>query len=181
MVRHDLRDRSGHPLPGPESRKESGEKCTLCGQRQALTNDLDGPRDTLDRIRHRTRTFWQNEYLDPDKTGEERLCAICTTKRFLIEAGFDGEQQKLIGLTPVWAGPETPYKDLVEKRDRSGACLRVPFPSAALLAAQDFIQALGENKHQLRTQLNDVVEACGSANIPRTCFPRSLRSVRLNR
>lgn len=64
--------------------EEKGEKCTLCGQRGAL-HGKDGSRGGV-------RTFWsqvannlkaRKRYAELKPEGQERLCAVCTVKRFV--------------------------------------------------------------------------------------------------
>lgn len=64
--------------------EERGEKCTVCGQRAALRGK-DGSRDGV-------RAFWRQvannlkarkRYAELKPKGRERLCAICTIKRFV--------------------------------------------------------------------------------------------------
>ena len=69
----------------PYPRKpEPGEKCTLCGVRQALHGSQDRPRKAI-------REFWENVAVHSDvtptdlRTGE-RLCAVCAIKRFADKA-----------------------------------------------------------------------------------------------
>jgi CRISPR-associated protein Cmr2 len=72
--------------------EETGEKCTLCGQRAALRS-----------TNHDTREFWRQTAnnlraqgrhdIKPD--GRERLCAVCTIKRFVQREILEKE----IGLT----------------------------------------------------------------------------------
>lgn len=59
--------------------EEPGEKCTCCGVREALRGD--------DESRRGVRDFWRDfaARVDPHEIqmeGRERLCAVCTTKRF---------------------------------------------------------------------------------------------------
>lgn len=60
--------------------EERGDKCTQCGQRAALrSNNLDS-RDFWTQVAGNLRK--QNRYeIKPD--GKERLCAVCTVKRFI--------------------------------------------------------------------------------------------------
>jgi len=64
--------------------EEKGEKCTVCGQRGAL-HGKDGSRGGV-------RAFWsqiasnlkrKNRYAELKPEGQERLCAVCTVKRFV--------------------------------------------------------------------------------------------------
>ncbi len=70
---------------------EPGEKCTLCGQRQALHGSEDW--------REAIRKFWTKisahkevgaAQVKPE--GQERLCAVCTVKRFALEARDEEER-----------------------------------------------------------------------------------------
>jgi CRISPR-associated protein Cmr2 len=75
-------------------RSEPAGKCSLCGERQALS-DLDAqvPRDWW----NREKEFWKKiaqarEFRgDVDSDGSERLCAICTIKRFAAKFVFAKE------------------------------------------------------------------------------------------
>ncbi len=162
-ARHALRKRS-YPVPENALADEHGEKCTLCGKRQALTN-AGGTVDGLDHLRQQARDFWRRKALDPDETGAERLCGVCTLKRFLVTA--DQDDNRLV-FNHVWAGtnPEDRYRDRDEK-------LRVPFPSTATVAAQRFIAAVLKDT-ALRPQLDALLAACDAAGLERTSFARSL-------
>jgi CRISPR-associated protein Cmr2 len=66
------------------TRPEPGEKCTLCGTRQALHGKQDRGRQAI-------RNFWREVAFHRDITSAElregeRLCAICTIKRFAAKA-----------------------------------------------------------------------------------------------
>ena len=66
------------------TRPEPGEKCTLCGIRQALHGRKDRGRDAI-------RAFWRGVAAHRDITSAdlregERLCAVCTIKRFADKA-----------------------------------------------------------------------------------------------
>ncbi|MQX37565.1 type III-B CRISPR-associated protein Cas10/Cmr2 [Roseospira navarrensis] len=166
-VRHALRE-AAHPAPIPDD--EPGEKCTLCGEREALHGGPSGPLPLWQARKH-GRDFWRVKDLDRDETGEERLCAVCTTKRFLIDADQSRVPQKsLLGV--VWAGSSGIQAGDGSARDRDGR-LRVPFPSTATVAAQGFLEAtFGEPR--LHTALEALAEACRTAALPRTSFPRTL-------
>lgn len=82
-------------------RAEKGEKCTLCGERQALYRDGDD--------RHSTREFWKEladkiqqaadssrsrlrgHYAAIKPGGQERLCTVCTIKRFVHPLVFSDQ------------------------------------------------------------------------------------------
>lgn len=80
---YDLADRafgSRKNLRDFQPAEETGAKCTICGQRAALrSRSLDAQafwEETAERLRNR------NQYeIKPE--GKERLCAICTVKRFV--------------------------------------------------------------------------------------------------
>lgn len=169
-TRHTLR-KQNYPLRKNQLAHEHGEKCTLCGTRQALTNADEGA-GGLDHLRARARTFWSQEILDPDRTGGERLCAVCALKRFLVTADqVDREQSdpELV-FNRVWIGPDPNAID--DLRDRDGK-LRVPFPSSATVAAQAFVDAILKDA-SLRQHVTKLLDACRRARLERTSFPRSL-------
>ncbi len=67
--------------------EERGEKCTLCGQRAALQGQ--------DASRTGVRSFWsrvaKSLYAEVRPDGRERLCAVCTVKRFAWREVFREE------------------------------------------------------------------------------------------
>lgn len=145
---------------------EYGEKCTVCGKRQALySNKID---DKLHTHRSKSRAFWNNPKLNPDPFKQDRLCSICATKRFLVQACKEGDN--LAGINEVWAGPDTTIKSLGFNDNTP----RVPFPSTTLLACQKFMEDIcGDEK--LKGHVKDVVDACREAHIPKTSFASSLK------
>ncbi|WP_315783316.1 MULTISPECIES: type III-B CRISPR-associated protein Cas10/Cmr2 [unclassified Bradyrhizobium] len=157
-IRHALRLASD---PTPFVDDEPGEKCTLCGMREALHDD-DGAGDRLGSRRHGTRKLWSNPKLDPDETGSERLCAVCSVKRFLVKADDEALFNRL------WSGPTNPG----EARDRDNA-FRVPFPSTATIAAQRYIADI-VTSGRYEAEIGNVVRACRAAGLPQTSFPRAL-------
>ena len=167
-ARHQLYKQTPEPLP---DYSEPGEKCTLCGEREALwSNDGQG-HEGIDARRSKVREFWARKELDPDKTGAERLCSVCATKRFLVETGRDTVKREPIGLTPTWAGPRTTYEQVVDDKTRK---VRQPFPSTSMIAAQTFLVALDKQADKLSMEINAVVAACRSADRQRTAFPDAL-------
>ena len=169
IVHHALRTR--HRLRA-ESRRwnggaEFGEKCTMCGKRQALSDQPvqpDGTPVRLDDAREAVRKFWANEDLDPDKRGADRLCAICAVKRFLVVASSNvaSSDKGDDGLGPVLLG------DVWQKEIDKGK-LRVPFPSTAAVALQDYLAWAVESSHG-----RNLLKALDQASLPRTSFPRAL-------
>jgi CRISPR-associated protein Cmr2 len=107
-------------------RSEPAGKCSLCGERQALS-DLDAqvPRDWW----NREKEFWKKiaqarEFRgDVDSDGSERLCAICTIKRFAAKFVFAKE----LGI-------------LTE------------FPSTDSIAAATFVKALFERERWVKVK-----------------------------
>lgn len=158
-VRHAMRE-AAHPAPIPA--EEPGEKCTLCGEREALHAGSSGT-TALWQARDHGRAFWRAKVLDRDETGQERLCGVCATKRFLIEA-----DQRGTVFNHLWAG----LQSLNDVRDRDGR-LRVPFPSTATVAAQVFLDAV-VREPGLADALEAVTAACERAGLQRTSFPRAL-------
>ncbi len=149
--------------------EEAGEKCTGCGRRQALYHS--GGDGSIDGQRKRAREFWQQKTLDPDELGNERLCGICAFKRFLVPAGVSAigvKSAELTGINPNWAGLDKSVRDV-----SGDAEVRVPFPSAATLAAQKFIEAVLQN-NKLARDIQQVVDAHEAAGLNATTFPRAL-------
>jgi CRISPR-associated protein Cmr2 len=170
LTHHLLRQRHAQrkaTAPDPAIAGALGEKCTLCGKRQALTPSKTA--DSIDSDRQAARSFWSHELLDPDRTGAERLCAVCTMKRFLIPAGYDPKTRRLTGLNRVWASADIDLVDLLDKGNK----VRVPFPSTATLAAQVFLGDITSNQ-VLQPALKRVVECANNAGIRQTSFPRAL-------
>ena len=159
-VRHALREEAGWTI---RDAGEPGEKCTLCGLREAL-HDGGEKGERIGELRRQARGFWKHEKLDPDRTGSERLCAVCAVKRFLIEADRDAEV-----FNHLWIGIGIDPKGMRDRDDR----LRMPFPAAATIAAQVFIQKVITDP-DCASELDAVVRACRSARLPCTSFPRSL-------
>jgi CRISPR-associated protein Cmr2 len=164
-LRYTLRKEAA---PEPQIDDEPGEKCTCCGRRQALYPSPDPGGTGLDSARKAAREFWKvDERLDPEGTGEERLCGVCAVKRFLVEAGRG--QSGLIGINRSWAGPATPLEEVADRDGR----VRVPFPSTAALAAQAFVADLATDP-ALEPWVSEVVRAHRRADLSRTSFPRAL-------
>lgn len=162
-VRHAMRAEND---AGPLQAEEPGEKCTLCGIREALrTGDDDGRHLPLGDSRAAAQKFWCDKHLDPDQTGHERLCAVCATKRFLVAA----DRAPNPVFNRLWAGMDTPD---AEMRDRD-LKVRVPFPATATIAAQCFIERIA-NDGRFDAEMDAVVRACRKAGMQRTSFPRAL-------
>jgi CRISPR-associated protein Cmr2 len=162
-ARHALRKATD---PAATVSEEPGEKCTLCGQREALRNEDNGD-SRLDNVRALAREFWRNKELDPDQTGSERLCAVCAVKRFLVRA--DKTETNIGSFNQLWAGMSTPLENIV---DHDGE-LRIPFPSTCAIAGQKFLKEVTKD-HRLKPEIAAVIAACRQAKRPRTSFPRAL-------
>lgn len=171
-VRHHLRKATA---PGVQEAEEPGEKCTLCGRREALR--ADGENGDLENVRHLARRFWSHKELDPDETGAERLCGVCALKRFLVEADQDLSQKDSFNAT--WAGMASGFEDVADPGGRRGkAEIRLPFPSTATITGQHYLEAVvraaAEPTSSLRPHIAKIVAACKAAGLPRTSFPRAL-------
>lgn len=146
---------------------ESGVKCSLCAQRSALTTN-SGKSTHIDSLTVQARAFWKAKELDPEQQGGERLCAVCSTKRFLVTAG--GAHR---GINSLWAN------DGDRLAITSEGEARVPFPSTTAIAAQGYVAALlRANDPDVRTALETVVRTHRALGWPRTQFPRCLRQLK---
>jgi CRISPR-associated protein Cmr2 len=113
-------------------RSEPAGKCSLCGERQALS-DLDAqvPRDWW----NREKEFWKKiaqarEFRgDVDSDGSERLCAICTIKRFAAKFVFAEELR-----------------------------ISTEFPSTDSIAAATFVKALFERWEEVKNYIKDLLD-----------------------
>lgn len=169
-MRHALRKQNSPEQPIQD---EGGEKCTLCGKRQAIYNQDVYP-DNLHGHRRAAREFWKDrednrrKCLNPDPVQQERLCGVCSVKRFSVEAGI-GKTRELDGINAVWAGYGTSVKDLHFEDDTP----RVPFPSTATVASQKYLEAICKEPG-MQQCMNDVVDAWEDTNLPYTGFARTL-------
>jgi CRISPR-associated protein Cmr2 len=113
-------------------RSEPAGKCSLCGERQALS-DLDA--QVAQDWWEREKEFWKKiaqarEFRgDVDSDGSERLCAICTIKRFAAKFVFAKE----LGI-------------LTE------------FPSTDSIAAATFVKALFERWEEVKKPIKDLLD-----------------------
>lgn len=111
-------------------REEPAGKCSLCGERQALS-DLDG--QITPHWREHEKAFWQKVAKafvgDVDADGSERLCAICTVKRFAAPCVFEKE-------------------------------LGIPkgFPSTDSIATATFVEALFERWHKAQKLVRNLLD-----------------------
>jgi CRISPR-associated protein Cmr2 len=79
--------------------EERGEKCTLCGVRVALHNDGQFARDHWSETAARVRNNVKGEFVTIKPGGRERLCGVCTVKRF-VQRGFFKDALDLRGGFP---------------------------------------------------------------------------------
>jgi CRISPR-associated protein Cmr2 len=111
-------------------RSEPAGKCSLCGERQALS-DLGG--QVTPNWREHEKNFWSKvaeKFVgDVDSEGRERLCAICTVKRFAAKLVFAEE-------------------------------LDIPteFPSTDSVAAATFVKALFERWEEAKKPIKDLLD-----------------------
>jgi CRISPR-associated protein Cmr2 len=157
----------------PANLEERGEKCTVCETRGALPGFDGGP---LDHLRGRVRRFWQDEKLDPEQRGADRLCSVCASRRFLVDAwGQDGTSE-VENPARIWFG-----KDWKSERDADGK-LRVPFPSTSTLALQDYLAFLATERKlegPVREYVHAFDEAAKKTRWKRTTFSRCLPALAL--
>jgi len=120
-------------------RSEPAGKCSLCGERQALS-DLDG--QVAQDWWKREKEFWSKvakEFVgDVDSDGRERLCAICTIKRFAAKFVFAEELRILT---------EFPSTESIAE-----------FPSTDSIAAATFVKALFERWAEAKNYIKDLLD-----------------------
>lgn len=136
-----------------------GDKCTLCGERQALTNNTEGP---VGRQRDEATRFWRK--MDPEHVGHERLCGICAVRRYLSESN-DSIEDNWSGLDSVNPGHKGP---------------EIPFPSTGLIAAQDWIDEIIDSysEPELQKAIHRIVTTFRRTGFKETQFVRSLARFR---
>ena len=79
------------------------------------------------------------------------------------------------GINPTWAGPDTPLTEVLDEDSK----VRVPFPSAATLAAQEYLERIVRDPN-LAPYLERVNSTHQETRLPRTTFPTALpRDVRV--
>lgn len=127
---------------------EEGHKCSLCGIRTAL-----GPQDS----RPNLRQFWET-LAKIDRVGSthapkllgrirpsERLCAICLTKRLVLEVWLDGKS---------WAAKDGKAFGEPQVRSPCYSIDRHQFPSTAEIAAAEWKLRVGELDDALKNGIN---------------------------
>ena len=159
---HDLRKRM-ITLPEPSPPEVSYEKCTICRIRGAISDYKVKTGDKSEDIRKGIREFWKSRELDPEEKGSERLCPVCSAKRFLVRSGSQEFNQ-------VWVGAGHSIDD---ERDHDGK-LRTPFPSTVVIAAQEYLEGLAEHYDGFSIFLDSIVKLHGQLDIQRSSFTRTL-------
>lgn len=117
---YDLADRAFSArknLRNFEQAEETGDKCTQCGQRAALRSKaLDG-RDFWTQVAKNLQN--QNRYdIKPDS--KERLCAVCTVKRFVQREVLEEEFGLRGGFPSTSEIAAAPFKKRVLEALRNG-------------------------------------------------------------
>ncbi len=139
-------------------RSEPAGKCSLCGERQALS---DLGEQVTPNWQKQEKEFWRKvaeKFIgDVDSDGSERLCAICTVKRFAAKFVFADELKILpefpstdsiaaatfvMALFKQWAKAQKPVKDLLDTISRQTEWHRVAFVGMG-------IQRLGQKAEEL--------------------------------
>lgn len=147
----------GH-APG---QSEPGEKCTLCGTRQVLTN---GESATVGRQRADAARLWSR--LDPEGRGSERLCGPCAVRRYLSDTNDPMRES--------WAATVHPS----EARGRH----RSPFPSTGLIAGQAWLAKACDryfaSEPVVQRALAQVVSTFARTGLEETQFAGALPRIR---
>ncbi len=154
MTAHRVRKRASSPAPA----REPGEKCSVTGRHEVLSNLDPGAPISLGRRRAAARAFWANPRLDPEADGSERLGGPAALKRYLVAAGEETFTRRWLGIEE--AAPRDP---------------RVPFPSTAAIASGRFLVEVGRRVESLRGPIQAVLEAASQSPLPaETQDPMSL-------
>lgn len=172
LTHHQLRARHAirkQTAVAPPAAEHPGEKCTLCGRRSALGDwgAPDAKRAAIESRRQHVRKFWSQDWLDPEETGAERLCAVCAFKRFLVRADGDRGND---AINSTWAGQQVSAEGL---KKEGGGQVRVPFPSTSAVAAQRFLAAVAKHP-ALAGAVTAVANAHRQTGLPETQFPHAL-------
>ncbi len=140
--------------------EEPGEKCSISGREQALTNGPKGNGPLVTRQREGARSFWAG--LDVEGTGMERLGSTAAIKRYLVQSG----EPKF---TATWEPGD-------ERNDRREKTPKVPFPSLAAIAAAEFIEELSKKSknQELSEAIRNYVRAFEETSLENTVDPRVL-------
>jgi CRISPR-associated protein Cmr2 len=154
-------DRARARLGWTPGEGEPGEKCTLCGARQALSNATSG---AVGEQRRAARLLWKT--LGDEGDGSERLCGVCAVRRFLSDTDDPINRQ--------WKGD-------AERRGRGGR-RAAPFPSTGLIAAQAWLITVAgrydTNEPGYRAAVGAVAQAFRATELAETQFPDALTRTR---
>lgn len=138
----------------PRPTQEGGEKCTVCGERQELSESCESP--PFKPNRKRSRDWWAAlPESDLDLRENERLCAVCLTKR----------------LFPLVA------------KDALGWPVERYYPSTAYLAAIDWLdKVLEAAKHPksaeaTRIAANNLVDAAKKLRLYNSEYNTKIKSL----
>jgi len=134
-------------LPEPSPPEVSYEKCTICRIRGTISDYEVKAGDKSEGIRKEIKRFWKNRELDPEEKGSERLCPVCSIKRFLVRSGSQRFNQ-------VWVGAG---RSIDDEKDLDGR-LRTPFPSTVAIAAQEYLEGLAEHHDKFKGFLDSIVD-----------------------
>lgn len=157
----------------PAAPLAGGDACTACGTRAALGTG-GGP---ANQQRRAASDLWSRiaERYGWDASGEERLCGVCATRRFLIppwsaRLPAANEDGALARFHRIWASEND------EDRNGDRNRLRLPMPSTSAVAAGPYLAALYANPGTTAARGN-VAAAAKKADWPETFFARSLHIV----
>lgn len=168
-VRHGLRRRL-MTLPQAPPAELALEKCPVCHFRPALGNDPANGGHS-ESIRQRVRRLWRNNReLDPEQQGSERLCPVCSVRRFLVRSDSTATTKMPNSFNRVWAGPNTLLDEL---RDRDGK-VRTPFPSTVQIATQEYLVGLADMSPSLESELKRILQLHKQLDLGQTSFARAL-------
>ncbi len=168
-VRHGLRRRL-MTLPQAPPAELALEKCPVCHFRPALGNESANG-GHCESIRQQVRQLWQNNReLDPEQQGSERLCPVCSLRRFLVRSDSTATGKKPNSFNRVWAGPNTLLDEL---RDRDGK-VRTPFPSTVQIAAQEYLVRLAGMSSSLESELKEIIRLHRQLDLGQTSFARAM-------
>ncbi len=128
--------------------EEPGEKCTICGEKQVLSEkgEMDSRKDIRDWWTALTDKFNQSTgYHFWRKEGRERLCAVCTTKRLL----------------PLIKKGEGPF----------GWDFNHYYPSTAYMSVVDWLIDIldksDKGDKKLQEQIQSFIKTANAAKVPR--------------
>ncbi len=167
-VLHGIRRRT-MTIPGSYPADISLEKCTICHERPALGNRRVGGRQHAESIRLAVSRVWQLRDFDPEQQGSERLCPVCSVRRFLVRSD-SGRKGELNTFNRVCFGPNASCTAVQDSDGR----VRTPFASTVQIAAQGYLAGLAQHHAALDTELRAVLRMHRQLDLGRPSFPRGL-------